>query len=340
VALLDRVLDRPSYGFTNPDGTLCLPTQREIFREFFTRLNVFRTRLNWLPFFGWFATVSLVLPLGIFLTHYFSWPLFFLGLTYSMVALGSHGTFWLHRYSTHQAFRFKHAWVRTLCRNLVIRIIPEEIYVVSHHVHHAMSEKPGDPYNVHGGWLYCFLADVTHQTLNKTMSEKDYDQVLRMMNHTGVRLNSYTEFQKWGSACHPFFAIGHYVLNWGFWYAAFYWIGGHALATAIFGLSGVWAFGVRTYNYDGHGRGQDRRQDGVDFYRGDYSVNQMWPGYVAGEWHNNHHLFPQSARCGFLPYQIDNPWTFIRLLESLGQVHSIHNSTHEFLTKYAPPAFA
>lgn len=53
-------------------------------------------------------------------------------------------------------------------------MIPEEIYVVSHHVHHAKSDQPGDPYNASGGFLYCFLADVNHQPIAKSLSEKDY----------------------------------------------------------------------------------------------------------------------------------------------------------------------
>ena len=59
MAFLDRVLDPPSYGFER-DGKLYVPTHREILREFFKRLNVFRDRKNWLPFLGW--TASLFFP--------------------------------------------------------------------------------------------------------------------------------------------------------------------------------------------------------------------------------------------------------------------------------------
>ncbi len=333
---LDRVLKIPRYGFVR-DGQLYVPTHREIWSEFFHRLNVFRDRRNWLALFGWTATLSFAIPLAIFFIYFFSWPLFFAGFVYSMVLLGSHGTFWLHRYSTHRAFKFRNGFVRMLCRNLVIRIIPEEIYVISHHVHHRFPEKPGDPYNVHGGWLYCFLADVNHQTLNTELSEKDHQQVCKLMEHTGVHLTTYEQYKKWGSACKPWTAIAHYALNWSFWYGAFYLLGGHALATALFGFAGVWGIGVRTYNYDGHGRGKLRHKEGSDFNKSDLSVNQIWPGYVAGEWHNNHHLFPNGARSGFLWYQLDLPWLLIRSLEKLGLANSVKDYKLKFMNDYYRP---
>lgn len=336
MSFLNRVLEPPKYGFSC-NGALVVPSPSEILSEFFSRLNVLRSRKNWLPAFGWSAVALLTVVFFVFVFRYFSLSLFFVGLVYSMVALGTHGTIWLHRYCTHRGYQFSGPVWRLLCRNLVIRIIPEEIYVVSHHVHHQMTEKPGDPYNVHGGWLYCFLADVNHQLIARNLSERDYTQLCRMMGHTGVRLNSYEQYQSWGSLCHPFWSIAHFAANWGFWYAVFYWLGGHALATAIFGMSAVWAIGVRTYNFDGHGRGKDKRQDGIDFNREDLSINQIWPGYVAGEWHNNHHLFPNGARSGFLPYQLDLAWIFIWAYHKLGGVHSYRDYKEQFLREHYQP---
>ncbi len=330
---LERVLDPPTYGFQK-NGSLYVPSSREILREFFSRLNIFSSRKNWLSLLSWTASLSFAFPLGIFLTRHFSWWLMLAGFIYSMVLMGSHGTFWLHRYSTHRAFKFRNSWIIMICRNLVIKVIPEEIYVISHYVHHYQCELPGDPYNVHGGWLYCFLADVNHQPIRKDLSEKDYGHLCRLMNHTGIKLNSYAQYQCWGSLCHPFYTIMHYVLNWGFWYGTFYLLGGQALATAIFGWAGVWAIGIRTYNYDGHGAGKDRRRDGVDFNRADLSVNQVWPGFVAGEWHNNHHLYPNGARSGFLPHQVDLPWYLIRALARVGAVSSYRDYKADFLEKY------
>ena len=338
-SLLDRVLDPPGYGYLR-EGKLYVPSHREIFAEFFHRLNIFHSRKNWLSLFSWTASLSFAVPLLLFLFFHFSFWLFGLGLIYSMVILGTHGTVWLHRYSTHRAFQFRNRFFRLICRNLVIRIIPEEIYVISHHVHHRFPEAPGDPYNVHGGWLYCFLADANHQPIHKNLSEKDYGLACKLMEHTGVHLNSFKQYEKWGSLCHPATAITHYALNWTFWYGAFFLIGGHALALTLFGMSGVWAMGVRTFNFNGHGRGEDRRRDGIDFNRKDWSVNQTWPGYVAGEWHNNHHLYPNGARSGFLPYQLDLAWLFIRAYSWLGGISSYRDYKQDFLRDHYLPYLA
>ena len=337
MCFLQTVLEPPKYGFQNSEGGFTRPTRKQIWDEFFSRLNVFRDRRNWLTAFSWSATCLFVLPFFLFFFKYLTLKLFLIGFVYSMVLMGTHGTVYLHRYGTHRAFKFKSTWFLQIARNLVIKVIPEEIYIVSHHVHHKYSEKPWDPYNVNGGWLYCFLADANHQAISRTLSEDGYARVARMVAHTGVKTNSYAQYQKWGSVCHPARTVFHYAFNWAANFALFYWIGGMPLAIAIFGMAGVWAFGVRTYNYDGHGRGTDRRQNGIDFNREDQSVNQIWPGYVAGEWHNNHHLYPSSACSGFLPYQFDGAWQIIRFWHKAGLVSSYRNDQKAFLASHYEP---
>lgn len=336
MALLERVLQPPSYGYER-EGKLYVPTRKEIFREFFSRLNVFADRKNWVQAICWFASAAFAIPFFCFFFLYFSWTLVFVGFVYSMIILGTHGTIYFHRYSTHRAYKFRNRLSQALVRDMVIKIIPEELYVISHHVHHHIAEKPGDPYNVHGGWLYCFLADANHQPIAKDLSEAEYRQMTRLLDHTNVRLNTYAQYQKWGSLAHPGRTLVHFVVNWTCWYAAFYLLGGHALATAIFGASGFWAFGVRTFNFDGHGAGKDKRRDGIDFNRADLSINQKWPGLVTGEWHNNHHLYPTGARAGFLSYQWDTAWWFIRFYYAIGGIVSYRDYKEEFLEKYYRP---
>lgn len=337
MTIIDRMLEPPSYGWTNADGELSKPTTKQLFSEFFSRINIFKSQKNWLGFIGWFWIVALAPFLIIFFVKYFSWKLLIAGFLYSMVLMGSHGTVWYHRYSTHQAFRFKNSFWRFITRNLVIKVIVEEVYVISHHVHHSKSEQPGDPYNVHAGGLYCFLADVNHQKIAQDLSEKDYEKVKGFLTHTGMYLNTYEEYQKWGSFANPYRTMIQWVLNWGFWYLIFFLIGGHALAFVLFGSAAVWAIGIRTFNFEGHGKGEDKRQEGVDFNWEDYSVNQIWPGYVAGEWHNNHHLFPRSARNGFLNYQLDLPFYYIYFLYKLGGVSEYQNDKKIFFEKYYQP---
>ena len=337
MAFIDHVLDPPSYGWTDEKGELVKPTCKQLLSEFLSRINILKSRKNWLAFTAWISVVCLFPFFVLFIFHYFSWWLLLAAFLYSMVGMGTHGTVWYHRYSTHGAYVFRNSFWRFITRNLVLKIIPEEIYVISHHVHHSKSDQPGDPYNANAGFLYCFLADANHQPIAKDLSEADYNRATDLMKHTGVKSNTYNKYKKWGSLARPASTIMHMFLNWGFWYLIFFLIGGNALACALFGGAFFWAVGVRTFNYEGHGKGKDKRTTGMDFNRGDMSINQYWPGIVAGEWHNNHHLYPSSARAGFLKYQVDFAWYYIYIMHKIGAITSYQNSKKQFVETYYTP---
>jgi fatty-acid desaturase len=334
MTFLDIVLDPPAYGWSDAKGKLSKPTTSQLFREFFSRFNIFKTKKNWLPLMSWSKVVLSIPFLYLFIFEYFTFSLLIAAFIYSMIVMGTHGTVWHHRYCTHNAYAFKNKFWRFFTQNLTISMIPEEIYVISHHVHHAKSDQPGDPYNASGGFLYCFLADVNHQPIAKDLTDRDYARAVRLMKHTGIHANTYAQYLIWGSIANPYRTLLSWVLNWSFWYFIFFLLGGHALACTLFGAAGFWAVGVRTFNYEGHGKGKDMRKDNYDFSREDMSINQMWPGIVAGEWHNNHHLYPKSARTGFLPHQVDIAWCYIRLMYILGPIKSFRDSKDEFLDKH------
>jgi stearoyl-CoA desaturase (delta-9 desaturase) len=155
-----------------------------------------------------------------------------------------------------------------------------------------------------------------------------------------MKCNSYEQYQRWGSIAHPLRTTVHYALNWAFWYGAFFLLGGHALATAIFGGAFVWAVGIRAHNYDLHAGGKDMRRDGIDFDRRNLSVNAFWPGMVAGEWHNNHHLFPNGIRSGFLPWQLD--WSYLVILgfKALGALATSRDFKKQFYERHYNPYLA
>src|SRR6195952_3599187 len=221
MAFLDHVLQTPSYGWKDTNGELVKPTPVQIFKEFFSRLNIFNNRKNWLPFFSWFKVLCLAPFFTLFLVQYLSWYTVLAAFLYSMIIMGTHGTVWHHRYCTHGAYKFRNNFWRFFTQNLTLNVIPEEIYVISHHVHHSKSDEPGDPYNAYGGFLYCFLADVNHQPIAKDMSEADYNRVKLLMRHTGVPGNSYPQYLRWGSYVNPAYAVLSWILNWSFWYSMF-----------------------------------------------------------------------------------------------------------------------
>lgn len=334
MAFIDDVLQTPSYGWKNDKGELVVPTLRQLYAEAFSRVNVFKTKRNWITLISWLM-VACMFPLFVaFLVYHISWPLVAVFVAYSMIIISTHATVWFHRYCTHKAFSFRNGFWRFVVQNLAIKTFPEEIYVVSHHVHHSKSDEPGDPYNPRGGFMYCMLSDVNHQSINKNLNEADYKRAAHFMRHTGVWVNTYAQYLEWGSIASPVYTVGLWLLNWGFWYGTLFLIGGHALATCIFGAAMFWFIFVRAFNYTGHGKGEVKHIDGVDFDRSNLSINQARPGLFAGEWHNNHHLYPGSARAGFLPGQVDLAWLFIYGLYKVGLVTSYRDSKQDFLKKY------
>lgn len=334
MAFIDDVLQRPSYGWKDENGHLVVPTVSQLLKETFSRLNIFRSKKNWISFCSAAMILCLLPFVYFFIVKYFSLKLLAAFLVYTMIVMGTHGTIWFHRYGTHKAYQFSHPFWRLLTQNLVIKTLPEEIYVVSHHVHHSKSDEPGDPYNAQAGFWYCMLAEFNHQRISPNLSETDYGKAVHFMKHTGVGLNTYRQYQKWGSLASPFYTVALWLCNWAFWATAFYLIGGPGLVCALFSAAMFWFVLVRAFNYTGHGKGEVKHVEGVDFDRSNLSVNQLRPGLFAGEWHNNHHLYPGSARAGFLSYQLDLPWVYIYTLYRLGAVSAYRDSKKDFLNKY------
>jgi stearoyl-CoA desaturase (delta-9 desaturase) len=49
-----------------------------------------------------------------------------------------------------------------------------------------------------------------------------------------------------------------------------------------------------------------------------------WGFLTHGEcWHNNHHAFPESARMGIGPGELDPGWQVLRVLEKMGLVYNL-----------------
>lgn len=344
--LSDYILMEPRYKWADENGNFIKPSLGQMFSEYFYRINIFRDRRNWFPLYAWMLVFILMPFFLLLVTKYLTVANALIAFVYGMIIMGSHGTMWYHRYSTHNAFTFKNNFWKFISQHLVIKVIPEELYVVSHHVHHEKSDKPGDPYNAFGGFFYCFLADTNHQLMNRDLSEEDYNIAKKNIEHTGTVMNTYEQYLKYGTIAHPMYIFLSTFLNWIFWGIVFYFLGewmgiyggGFGMICVIFGGTFVWAVGIRTFNYEGHGKGKGKNGWGdSDYNRADYSINQLWPGFVAGEWHNNHHLFASSARSGFLPYQLDLPWLYVKLLSMLGGISAYRDYKKQFYENYVEP---
>jgi sn-1 stearoyl-lipid 9-desaturase len=118
MAFIDILIEPPSYGWQNDKGELIKPSKGELIREAFRRMNIFKSRKNFLGFFGWFEVLCLIPFFLIFFIKFFSIKLLICGFVYGMVCMGTHGTIWYHRYSTHRAFTFKNKFWMFITRNL------------------------------------------------------------------------------------------------------------------------------------------------------------------------------------------------------------------------------
>ncbi|HKY09158.1 MAG TPA: hypothetical protein VJQ55_12985, partial [Candidatus Binatia bacterium] len=85
---------------------------------------------------------------------------------------------------------------------------------------------------------------------------------------------------------------------------------------------------IRDFNWRGHGgnrHGQFKRKN-WEFDRRTRALNQYFYGYIASEWHDNHHHYITSAKNGFLPGQIDMAFVIIKFLHRMGVVESYINA--------------
>ncbi len=82
---LDHVLQQPSYGWKDEQQVLIKPTAKQIFREFFSRLNIFKTRKNWLLLFSWLKVAILSAFFVLFLVNYLHWWTLLAAFAYGMI---------------------------------------------------------------------------------------------------------------------------------------------------------------------------------------------------------------------------------------------------------------
>lgn len=186
-------------------------------------------------------------------------------------------------------------------------------WVTIHRAHHRYVDTPLDPhspqngfYNAHVGWL-------THQTyashIDPATQSKDIvdDPVYRFLEQGG----------RWWRAHALVFAIGV-----GFRLlilACFGWVAALASILAAVAVLQI----PLMLNVVCH----IPKLGYKNFRCLDDSVNVWWVALLAmGEgWHNNHHVFPGSARSGLRAHEFDLSWIVICTMRKLGLANRINN---------------
>lgn len=310
------LLLEPSYGYG--ESLTRRPSLREILIEWIDAVSFWKHSSRRLPAFYAAYHLATLAVFVWFLIRVVSLNsvVMVLGVT-TLIAM-VYNTVWYHRYCTHRAFKFRSLWIARLFLWLNPVCFREESYVIPHRVHHAKSDGIGDPYGPHLGWLGSYLATESQQKVNREISQQDYDRLCKSLEHIGFVKSSYVNYQRHGSVENPWHYLARVLIANLFWTGLAY---GSAGATGVLAwLSGVffYSFLVRDFNYRGHGGFLGQHVPGIP-------LNHVFYGLIAGEWHENHHAHPRSAKSGLAWWQIDVPYWIIKSLALCGLV--VHVNT-------------
>ncbi|MGB0413668.1 MAG: hypothetical protein ACPGJU_04415 [Coraliomargarita sp.] len=304
------------------------PNVAEMRVEWFDSANILKHRaalgsLTTLAHYLFCITVAIVCLAG----NLSIWtPLWF--ISFLLLMAHFYHTFWYHRYCSHKAFNFSSKLFPMFMQWTNPLLIKEETYVIPHFVHHKLSDKPHDPYGPHLGPLASILAAESAHHFNPEMSDKAFKHCRMLLDHLPSKWQTKEQFIRNGSFEVPWLYPLRFVFVNLFWVSLFGLIlkqpellGAWYAATIIFIVI------LRDFNYRGHDEDAD---NSVKIDKNSLAVNQWFYGYLASEWHDNHHRFAASAKCGFRRFEFDASFSITKLLKKLGVISSYVDSSKSF----------
>ncbi len=248
---------------------------------------------GWITFSG-LAVVHLG-ALCAFIPGTFHWSALFvmIALYYTTGAWGISLGF--HRLLTHRSLKLRKPleYATSLLGVLALQGGPIE-WVSTHRAHHAHTDKPGDPHDIHRGLLWSHF-EWLYRPNDARLSPDEQARITPDL------------------AGDPFYRFLErtYVL----WTIA--------LTILLFAIGGwswvIWGIFVRivlTYHVTWLVNSAAHYSGYRTFNTGDESTNNWWVALLGwGEgWHNNHHAFPFSARHGLRWFEFDATWLTVRVL--------------------------
>lgn len=258
-------------------------------------------KIEWPAFL--FITFVHVVALG-FAYQTFSWPALAVCVVLHFITGGMGITLGYHRLLTHRSFKTS-KWMEyflSICATLACQSGPVK-WVTAHRIHHAYSDKEGDPHSPlksffwsHMGWCLMqnnYIDDLEVQ--NRISPDLAKDKVMQFLDKTHIL---------WTIAL----AAGLYA--WGGWSFVVWGIFVRLVLVyhctwLVNSAAHVW--GYRTYKSN------------------DQSTNLWWVALVTyGEgWHNNHHAFQYSARHGLRWWEFDTTYMMIKVMEKFGLASAV-----------------
>ncbi len=258
------------------------------------------------PGFNRATTIAIVLiHLGALAAFFFfSWKMVAITAVLYWMCTGLGISLGYHRLHTHRSYVVPKPleYFFALCGSLTLEGGPIS-WVATHRIHHANSDKPGDPHSPrdgtfwsHIGWL--IWGDTMH---NNTRAMSKYAPDLARQPYY-VWLNNY----HWV----PSIAMALICLAIGGWPLVLWGV----FVRIVFGWHATWLVNSATHLWG------SRR-----FNTHDDSRNNWWVALITfGEgWHNNHHAHPTSARHGLTWYEFDPSWITLKTLKFFGIARNI-----------------
>jgi len=252
------------------------------------------TRINWHT-----ATFMALFHIGAVAALFmFSWQALVAALVLWWISASLGVGMGFHRLLTHRGYKTPKLveYFITVCGLLALEGGAIN-WVVTHRIHHAHTDAPGDPHTpreggwwAHIGWMLKGTAQShDQQTLARYAPDMVKDRFHVLAN------NLY-----WV----PIILLAIGLLAFGGWsfvlWAVFF--------RVTFNFHATWLVNSATHMWG-------RRR----FATRDDSTNNWWVALLTfGEgWHNNHHAYPTAARHGLAWYEIDLNWWGIRTLQFL-----------------------
>jgi len=259
-----------------------------------------KTGINWST-----LTAMIVFHIGAIVSlFYFTWTAFAVTVFLWWVS-GSLGVgMGFHRLLTHRGYKVPKAVEYFLSVCGVLALEGGQIdWVVTHRIHHAFTERAGDPHSPRDGAWWSHMGWILTGT-----AQQFGDDVMRRYAPDLMK-------DKFHVLLNRFYWIPLVILG-----ITMFAIGGWSLMLltvffrVTFGLQATWLVNSATHMWG------SRRFDVKDD-----STNLWWVALVTfGEgWHNNHHAHPTAAKHGVKWYEIDINWYGICALRMLGLAKSI-----------------
>ncbi|HKY43944.1 MAG TPA: fatty acid desaturase [Pyrinomonadaceae bacterium] len=256
--------------------------------------------------FRWGTGVFLVIShaAAIAALFFWSWSALVCAILFYWIA-GSLGIgMGFHRLLTHRGYHVPKIveYFLVTCGTFALEGGPIQ-WVTTHRIHHAHTDKHGDPHTPRDGGWWAHIGWIlrgTAQNHSQATLERYAPDLVKNRYYVWLNKNYYV----------PLLVVAIALLAFGGW-GVMLW--GVFLRVTV-GLHATWLVNSATHLWG-------RRR----FVTQEDSRNSWWVALLTfGEgWHNNHHAYPTSAQHGLRWYEIDVNWWGIKVLQLLGLARAI-----------------